>query len=206
MAKRHNQRSVDSVRVAQRRQKVAELYLKGLTQWEIAHQMGVAQVTISRDLRKLQKRWLARAESDLLRKRAMELAKIDRVERMAWEGWTKSTADAVTVTTRMERGSPPPSSAASRLRGASARACRGVSNHPTARRVLERVVRGQCGDVRFLEMVCKCIDQRSKLLGLYEQLEGTGQTIVQVNWGELTAPKEPAKIIEAAQEHHGLVK
>ena len=73
-----------------RRTKVGRLYTEGWNQTEIACKLGVAQSTVSEDLKLVRKRWLELQVSNLEEARAEELEKIRLVVRNAWEGWEQS--------------------------------------------------------------------------------------------------------------------
>ena len=64
--------------------KTSELYLRGMGQQAIAEEIGVTQQTVSRDLRALQKRWMATTSLDIDEHRSRELARIDELERTFW--------------------------------------------------------------------------------------------------------------------------
>ncbi len=76
--------------IAHRRQAVADLYLQGWSQTTIAEHVGVNQSTISHDLKALQEKWQEAASRDIDLARAIELQKLDRVEREAWAAWERS--------------------------------------------------------------------------------------------------------------------
>ena len=122
----------------QRREKVADLYLKGWTQAAIAIECGCAQSRISVDLARIREAWLKSAirNFDVLRER--ELQRIDRVEREAWAAW--------------ERSQQPVQSAV-------------VTGEDITKRT-KKSVQQKYGDPRFLDIVHKCIAQRRAMLGL----------------------------------------
>ena len=124
--------------VAQRRQQVADLYLKGWAQASIAEQLRVAQSTISNDLKRIQQQWRASTIRDFDSQVTVELQKIDRLEREAWAAW--------------ERSQKPSQQA--RLKGAQ------------SEQNADRTIKNQVGDPRFLEQVHKCIASRRAILGL----------------------------------------
>ncbi len=124
--------------IAQRRQKVADLYLQGWPQMEIAAHLGCAQTTVSGDLRRVRQEWRESSVRDFDEARAIELKKIDRVEREAWAAWERSQQPAQSAHT---------------------------TDEPNQRRT-RRHVKNQYGDPRFLEQVNKCIGMRCTLLGL----------------------------------------
>ena len=124
--------------IAQRRQKVADLYLRGWPQMEIAAHLGCAQTTVSGDLRRIRQEWRDSSVRDFDEARAVELKKIDRVEREAWAAWERSQQPAQSAHT---------------------------TDEPNQRRT-RRHVKNQYGDPRFLEQVNRCIQMRCALLGL----------------------------------------
>jgi hypothetical protein len=122
----------------ERRQQVADYYLQGWTQMEIAAHVGVDQTTVSDDLKVVRQQWRDSAVRDFDEAREVELRKIDRVEREAWAAW--------------ERSQKPAQSA--------------HINDESNQRKTRRHVRNQYGDPRFLDQVNKCIASRCALLGL----------------------------------------
>lgn len=71
-------------------QTAAALYLQGKTQTEIAAALGVCQQQVSYDLEIVRQRWLESSVLDFNTKKAEELARIDNLERVAWESWERS--------------------------------------------------------------------------------------------------------------------
>jgi len=122
------------------RRRIADLYLQGWLQADIAKDIGVAQSTVSRDLVALHGEWKKSALLDFNEAKAQQLAKIDRLEREYWEAWARSCEDAETV---RQEGDPkkPPS------------------------RVI-KTSKGQAGSSQFLQGVQWCIDKRCKILGI----------------------------------------
>ena len=126
--------------MAKRRSQVAELYIQGWPQARIALQLGVTQPTVGNDLKAIQAQWRVSALRDFDAARELELQKLDRIERESWEAW--------------ERSQQPAQSGKVRLL---------ASGGETTEKSLEH----QTGDPRYLDQVLKCIDARSKLLGLF---------------------------------------
>jgi predicted transcriptional regulator len=124
--------------LARRRAAVADLYIQGCYQADIAQQLGVSQPTVSNDIKAIQKEWRASAirDFDILRER--ELQKLDRLEREAWEAWERSQKPAQEAT---------------------------MSTDGTAQKTVKKVSE-QSGDARYLEVVHKCIASRRALLGI----------------------------------------
>jgi len=140
--------------IADRRRNVANLYLQGAWQPEIARQVGVSQSTISRDLAVVRRQWLKEASRDYDAKVAEELAKIDAVELEAWTEWNKSKdrKRAKKTTKESRKGQKVQS----------------VEETTTIETLLP--------EARYLEIIEKCIARRCKLLGLDapERREVTG--------------------------------
>lgn len=136
----HN-RKVRTARIAQRRDKVASMYLSSRTQSEIAEAVGVTQRTVSNDLSALQKQWQINAVQSFDKVKAKELAAIDRLEREYWTSWLASQA-------------PKETTGAEQSTGESVRT-------KTSVRTQQRD-----GDPRFLEGVRWCIQKRCDIMGL----------------------------------------
>lgn len=124
--------------------RIAELYCKGKTQAEIAEALGLSRQQIGYDLRDIQNRWERIAAKELGRRKGRELARIDHLERVAWEAWARSCQDAKGTHVKTVR--------------------RGDGQDITT---LEKTTKGQCGDPRFLERVAWCIAQRLEIMGAY---------------------------------------
>ena len=129
------------------RRLIADLYLKGWLQVDIAEELLLSQPTVSRDLQALQKQWVASTLIDFNKAKATEIAKIDRLEREHWAAWERSCLDAETTT---EKG----------------RAKKGAEKPDSVEKTIQR--KGQAGDPRFLVGIQWCIDRRIKLFGLDE--------------------------------------
>jgi hypothetical protein len=128
--------------INERRARVAELYLKGTPQHKIAGICRVTQSQVSYDLKRLSQQWIESSLMNIDQLKARELAKIDQAERSAWQGWEKSCQTRTkkrTATSDFEKGTRNESS-------------------------VERIK--AAGDPRYIEVVLRCIRQRSELLGL----------------------------------------
>ena len=73
-----------------RRAEVMALYLKSWTQQQIAERLQIHQSTVSRDILELHDQWLQSGVLDFGRLKAIELAKIDHLEREAWQAYERS--------------------------------------------------------------------------------------------------------------------
>lgn len=59
-------------------------------QVEIGERIGISQQQVSHDLKRVREQWMQSSIRDFDAVRAEQLAKIDEVERQAWEGWRRS--------------------------------------------------------------------------------------------------------------------
>lgn len=135
--------------ISNRRQIVAERYLRGAYMSQIADELEVDTATISRDLAELRKEWLERSINHIDQKKAIELAKLDQLELTYWDAWVRSQRDAESET--MEQIG----------------VAKGADGQIIGDRVKKTKKReGQAGDPRFLDGVLKCIAKRCELLGL----------------------------------------
>jgi hypothetical protein len=130
--------------LARDRRKIADLYLQGWLQTDIAEELGMSQATISNDIKALQAEWVASAKVDFATARAQELAKIDRLEREYWHGWVRSCEDAEQITQE------------------------GTSENVSK---IKRTRKGQAGDTRFLQGIQWCVERRCKILGVDAPVE-----------------------------------
>jgi hypothetical protein len=127
--------------------RTAALYLRGLTQGEIAQRLNVSRQQIGYDLKVLQRRWRESALADFNAKKAAELAKVDELERTYWEAWERScSAREVTTQERTQAGDGPADEA--RLKA-------GVRKEQ------------RDGNAEFLRGVERCIEMRCKILGTF---------------------------------------
>ena len=72
------------------RLEISRLYLRGLTQVEIAERLGVSQPQICYDLRIVRRDWQASVVKEWGERLAEETARLDLVEREYWEAFHRS--------------------------------------------------------------------------------------------------------------------
>lgn len=142
--------------IANRRRFVAEKYLRGMYQSDIAEELGVDQATISRDLTQLRKEWLDRSINHIDQRKAIELAKVDRLEVTYWEAWERSRLNAEVETVEQI--------------GVKSQTKKGTEGEESII-VPERIkknkrIEGQSGNPAFLQGIQWCINKRCELLGL----------------------------------------
>lgn len=178
--------------VAHHRKIIAQRYLRGDYQADIARDLGIAQGTVSKDLAAIRAAWLKSAVRDFDALKAQEIAKIDEIEREAWLAWERSKKDKEVSLTEQVDGD-----------GALT-----VTEYPDGRTVTSRVKRkarmtrtGQVGDSTYLNVVLSCIERRCKILGL----DAPQKFNITINWDELTeeqidrlaAGEDPQKVLAA---------
>jgi len=191
----------------ERRVKVAGMYVKGYSQHEIALALGVSQPTVSLELKALRDEWVSDRKASFDEKMAEELAKIDHIEKVAWEAWERSCKPKELLLSRTE--SVPQLPPREDGLGPKREKVKGrVIGEPTPVVVLktveEKKLAGQVGDDRFLGRVSWCIETRCKLLGLLREPEKN--TNVNVNvlsgefWADLGGQESTADAIDRAVE------
>lgn len=137
----------------ERRRQVGTLYLQGFFQSEIAQRLGVTQQQISYDLKQLHQRWYHASVEDIAARKALELQKIEVIEREAWAAWERSKKPREVTITEASEGA-----------------------HPGRKATMRK--EGQAGDPRFLAEIGRCVDRRVALLGIgarEEALKQVGQ-------------------------------
>lgn len=142
-AKHANKRS--EFQKAYDRQRIADMYLRGMHQDEIGEVVGLSQGQISGDLAFIQKQWLENTTMNLDEFKAKELARIDHLERHYWAAWE---------TSKTERTKSRQETDGSKKDGKLT-----VKKASTEKEQRD-------GNPAFLDGVMKCIDRRCKLLGL----------------------------------------
>jgi len=177
--------------VAERRQRVAAAYCRGLTQWQIAREEGVDQSQVSRDLAELRKAWLESARANFSQRKADELARWDQLEVTYWQAWERSCRPA---RKNVKKRSKEPDG-------------RDEDGQPRFSEKTERGrhVEGRDGNPAFLAGVERCIEGRQKIL---DQLDLTAQMeALQARIAELEAEKhehhDPAPAAESATDPPG---
>jgi hypothetical protein len=128
------------------RAKIAERYLKGTFQVDIAREIGVSQQQVSYDLKVIRKEWLNSMVRDFDRAKAEELAKIDNLEAEYWQAWKNSLGENISKTVKTYGKGE------------------GGDNQETTTKTIHS--KELNGDPRYLEGVRWCIERRCKLLGL----------------------------------------
>jgi hypothetical protein len=139
MATQHNRRFA----VAQRREQITALYLKGWSQAAIAKELGISQSTVSDDLKYIRRKWEQSSIRNYDELRTRELHKLDFIESEAWAAWDRSQKPSQSATVT------------------------GEGNGQQTKKSMKH----QVGDPRFLDQVSKCIAHRRAITGLDAPLQ-----------------------------------
>lgn len=138
------------------------LYLRGLSQYEIAAQIGVSREQIKYDLADIRAEWAANRTLNMDEAKTVELARIDHLERTYWDAYDRSLQEK--VDTRQEQTTwtdTEPLTEAERKRGKKPK----TSEHKTTKGVVDRTQ--MLGNMQALQGVQWCISERCRILGLY---------------------------------------
>lgn len=133
--------------IADRRKHVAEMYLKGQGQLEIAEKLNVDQSTISRDLKAIHEEWRLSAIRDFDLAKQIELERINRLEQEYWEAWEKSKSEKQISNKKSSK--------------------RSTSSQPDYVEIQVRTEQRE-GEARYLQGIQWCISERCRILGLHE--------------------------------------
>jgi hypothetical protein len=156
--------------ILRRRRDVAVRYLHGETQDEIAAAIGLDQSGVCRDLHWVHDQWLEDSKLARGERVARELARIDETERQAWQAWQRS--QQIAETTRTQKV---------------------TEADGTGGKLLAEVTRrGSAGDAHYLEVVLKCSERRSKLLGLEKALPPA--LVLPIPWDQIVVPPDRDEI------------
>lgn len=152
------------IEISRRRALVAEMYIRKMYQHDIAAELGVARQTVMADLKVLQKEWQESAAVNIAESKAEQLAKIDELERQAWDAWEQSKGERKI----------------SRIRGASGKADDSKPN------ILEKTVTTEerTGNIVYWNAVLDCIKERCKILGLNAPEQHEHNTKITVSYPE----------------------
>lgn len=83
-------RKRQEIETAERRHEIARMYQQGVTQHAIGQKFGISQPVVSRHLAAIRDEWRKSALVDFNERKALEVAKLDEIERNAWEDYTAS--------------------------------------------------------------------------------------------------------------------
>jgi hypothetical protein len=141
-----NKRTPNQVEID--REFIGELYTQGLSHYAITNRLNssrpykLSRQIVTTQIQGIIGEWRAKMLQAVDEKIADELARLNKIEREAWDAWERSKAEETKTTSEKSEG--------------------------TNGRTLARVIKaGRDGDPRFLMIVGNCVTERCKLLGLY---------------------------------------
>lgn len=174
-----------------RRKTVSDMYLARKPMHEIAEALGVSVPTISNDLAFLRKQWQTETERNMSEAKAQELARIDRIEEVAWEAWYKSVGKNTAKTVEAEE-------TPHMIMGVNDKGKRvptGETKLSLVSKTTKVTTREQTGDTRYLDKIQWCIEMRVKMLGLAPKEEKGPTNIININW-DMVASNERTPIVD----------
>ena len=128
--------------IAKRRSQVADLYLRGFLQHDIATRLKISQSQVSRDLKELSKQWQQSALIDIDEIKGRELARLNLAEVNLWKSWKRSCQ--VRIKKRHSE-----------------------STGKDGQKIENSTEKSQMvGDPRIMQEILRCIQMRCRILGL----------------------------------------
>lgn len=173
---RHPASKNDEYQALDLRAKIAKHYLSGKSQAEIGVLIGCSTANISYHLKRIREEWLKRIVQDYNTAKAIEVAKIDRMEELAWASFAKSCEDNIVRQRETERGIRV-------VKNEDGTTTTELAPSPTSV-TSKKISKGQAGDPRFLERIAWCIDYRCKLFGILKEQPTTVNQLI-LNFDQL---------------------
>lgn len=143
---KHAPKRTEFQKVSDRRV-IAERYLRGDRQSDIARDLNLSQQQVSYDIRLIHDAWLRDTISNFNILKARELAKVDHLECEAWRAWECELPESNKTETRKRN----------------VKTKRESKESAEARKL---IIKLKARDPRYLQIVGDCIDRRRKILGI----------------------------------------
>lgn len=165
-------------KIEQRQVQVMRMYLQGMTQHQIAVDLGINLAQVCHYLQKIREVWKSQYVRDYDEKLHQELAKIDNLELVCWQAYEESKKGSKVSKSRLEQ-------LREKVGKIDGRTYKGKPKLQPYKQVSEITEEDNAaGDVRFLQQVAWCIETRSKILGLYKE-QVTNNNLF-LNWDAFT--------------------
>lgn len=131
---------------------IAQMYLEGKTQADMADQLGLTRGTVRKDIKAIQKQWVESSLISFESAKAQQLARIDHLEHTYWQAYQDSFSEDVSTTQYLEREE---------------------SDAMGAARAARAVVHKRPGKASYAALagVQWCITERNRILGLYSAVK-----------------------------------
>jgi hypothetical protein len=184
-------RKNDQYQRCERQRQVAELYLRGRSQVEIAYELGCSQPTVSNDLAAIRREWRATTTRDFEEATVQKLAEYAEVKKEAWRAWDQSKEDFRRRVEEIEpdRECPVCDGSGMNMRQQPCRSCDGAGTMGGVGKLTQTTV-GRCGDASHLRVVLDCLKAERELLGLNPAKEVSvkgRKQVAAINWNLLAA-------------------
>lgn len=170
--------------VPARQKQVAFLYMKGEPICLIAQVLKIPETLVNGDLNAIRIQWKKEAAMLMDERKAKELARIDKIEEEAWNGWLRSIEEQTIRTKRIRK-------VRVRIKGGKKAAHRMVPAEESE----DQVIKSCSGDPRFLEQIERCVTLRLKLFALLKG-DNVNQNQVFINWAGLVGRGETVNPVE----------
>lgn len=138
--------------------RISEMYKRAMTQEQMAQKLGIERGLVYYYLRKIREMWAKEMVENIDKAKAVELQKIDNIERMARKAFANSLLDAQkeTVEELVNKA------------WAEGESESGADDGIQPAEVRKRKEKaGRTGDPRYLERISWCVEQRLKIMGAY---------------------------------------
>jgi hypothetical protein len=147
---------------------IARMYVRGKSQHDMAIELShhydnvrISPGAIGSDLKAIRQAWLQSTLIDFNAAKSKELARLDEMEREAWDAWERSKEKHVRIEYEISDDQVPFS--ADKIAD-------------VKRKKRKKVIEATVGDIRYLEMIERTITARCNIMGLFEAQR------IQVDW------------------------
>ncbi len=152
----------------ERKNKAAELYLQGYSQFNMSKLLGISQTTLSKDLAVVREEWLAERVADYDHKMLRELTALDLQESCLWEAWYNSCKQEIISTITQKKILQKPPSKSKKKRKDEDEDDIEATGLIIVEENVKTVTKNMIGDPRFMAEITKVRELRCKLTGLLE--------------------------------------
>lgn len=159
---------------------VASMYAEGVPQSVIAERMGMDLRTVATKLDDVRRMWVEASVLSMDDARVSEMARIDHLERLAYEAWHRSLTG---VGQRTKQRTYYPTRAKSKEGEKAAPVLPPGKMSLGSMTVTDRT--SEVGDSRFLDRIAWCIEMRAKLRGLLKTEVNQTNVVQVLDWSSL---------------------
>lgn len=145
------------------RRLVSRMLMEGGSVRDIAERLELSQAVVRRLTRELHKRWLSESEADYRERLALELARLEDLEREARRAWRRSGRPVKIRRRVMVLKDAPPAAEPDIFADLDSPAEKVLTTVQETRETRQRD-----GDPRFLDLAHRCVDSRLKIMGAYK--------------------------------------